>query len=65
MKISMLSKSDESGGGASRVAANLSYLLEETNEITVTKFAKTESKNYIDIRGKGFKKLLYIHWNGL
>ncbi len=59
MKISMLSKSDESGGGASRVAENLSQLLVKNNDFIVTKFAKTANKNYIDIRGSGLNKLLY------
>lgn len=58
MNICMLSKSDESGGGASRVAATLSENLRK-NGIPITQMAKTGNKDYYDISGNGIKRILY------
>lgn len=58
MHIAMLSKSDVSGGGASRVAADLSALIRLQGG-QVTNFARTENVDYIDLQGQGLRKKLY------
>lgn len=58
MIITTISKSDLRGGGASRVAYNLTKLLRESG-IKTNHLAATNAEGYSDIRGDGIKRKIY------